>query len=309
MMTELKVNIKSISKTCPKYNPNWELNTVKDIVESHNAVLDAMYHGSDSQGWDMVPNNNLRKPDEKFVDIALHDICTSIKILPEFVQKLKLQFEPMFQQMMKANEEKMMKESDKKKLHKNYGEQPVFFGDMARLSKKLLKRPCCGVLGNETTMYVDAVSTDSSYPSLVVRIRIGKEVKQGDHYHILPLWFKPSQEETALRKNRTWLHLTEEPKLELRGLVVYEKRIKLTEAAVPPAYLPKVQKKVKLRPKNIILPMDDEIEHLMHKEHQVKDNIEDKERPDKKSSTNKQSSQSERGSQKRFRLKPNNMQQ
>ncbi|RCI07202.1 hypothetical protein CU098_014007, partial [Rhizopus stolonifer] len=295
MMTELKFDIKHINKICPKYNPSWELNTVKDIVESHNAVLDAMYHGSDSQGWDTVPNNNLRRADEKFVDIAMHDICTSIKILPEFVQKLKLRFEPIFQQMMKANEEKMVKGSDEKKLHKNFGEQPVFFGDMARLSKKLLMRPCCGVLGNESTMYVDAVSTDSSYPSLVVRLH----GEQKEHYHILPLWFRPSQEETALRKNRTWLHLTEEPKLELKGLIVYEKRIKLTDVAVPSAYLPKVRKKVKLQPKNIKLPMDKEIEHLMHKEDNAKNNTENKEKP----STNKPCSQNERGSQKRFRLK------
>ncbi|KAG1143228.1 hypothetical protein G6F36_015450 [Rhizopus arrhizus] len=111
-------------------------------------------------------------------------------------------------------------------------ETPLFFGDMARLTPKKLDYTCCGALGQTVTLDILGVSPMGKRPWLALKVcAAGKAI--GKHYHVLPLWFRPSDEYSVVKKVHDWVPLTEDQKIVLKATITHEKKIQVSAPEVP----------------------------------------------------------------------------
>ncbi|KAG1351934.1 hypothetical protein G6F62_002841 [Rhizopus arrhizus] len=257
-------------KLRPAYRPHWEKEVMTHILHSHNNVLEAAYRGTTHQRHDAhLPRFDTK---ERFVGLEPVCVATSLEIVPESVLQLKKVFWPLF-------EERMRLYRDGRTLSPGE-ETPLFFGDMARVSLKKLDYTCCGALGQTVPLVILGVSPMGKRPWLALKVCVsGKAI--GKHYHVLPLWFRPSDECSVVKKVHDWLPLTEDQKIELKAIISHEKRIQVSAPKVPQEIkallhgkrtkLTKTEKRElrKLKPKK--LSPDVEMEHILERTNELVD--------------------------------------
>ncbi|KAG1459311.1 hypothetical protein G6F46_007744 [Rhizopus delemar] len=207
----------------PKYNPKWEKDVMTRIVETHNLALLARNCG---KTYGKIDDSQPREEDplsmtEKYLGFVPTAVATSIQLSPESMERLKQTFEPLFQ-------ESMERYGQKTTIHSG-AESPLFFGDFVQLESKIVQHACCGNLNQHVSLDIMGISQTSSKPWLLLKVAI-KGAKRGNHYHILPLWYKPSEEDLVIRRSHHWVDPTNSQKIHIEGRVVHEKRITVVES-------------------------------------------------------------------------------
>ncbi|CAO3600767.1 unnamed protein product [Absidia cylindrospora] len=166
-------SVESVMAVRPKYNPRWEFSLVETMVSSHNRALEKACTskappetvvvddlGNTLGSYD--PVQLVRRP----FTIPIPDYGSSssnnnnnkdnysvLRLIPSSVDDLRVTFEPMYQQHVKVMEQRQPS------WQFLYGEQPVFFGDIA----------------------FGCSSTSSSFPSAVQRLQ---EKNTGADQHV-----------------------------------------------------------------------------------------------------------------------------
>ncbi|KAI8098688.1 uncharacterized protein BX664DRAFT_271439 [Halteromyces radiatus] len=195
-------HLESVEAIRPKYNPQWELALVENMLATHNQALEKKCTSSASTMRVMVdtkgnmvdsydPVQLVRRP------YAMSSDPSVLRLTPCSVDRLKKTFDSFYQQHMET-----MKQTQPswRYLH---GEQPVFFGDIVfdttvpfSCSSPTIRK----ITTMDDTQYITLVVTGWDIGSTMDRgITLRVEVKessssdkQQDSPFILPLWYKPS---------------------------------------------------------------------------------------------------------------------
>ncbi|ORZ15949.1 hypothetical protein BCR42DRAFT_416197 [Absidia repens] len=246
-------SVESVMAVRPKYNPRWEFSLVETMVSSHNralkkactskappetVVVDEL--GTTLGSYD--PVQLVRRPFT--IPIPSYgstsnfskDDYSVLRLTPSSVDELRVAFETMYQQHVKVMEQ------SQPSWQFRYGEQPVFFGDIAFGCTSTSKSPPSAIqrlkeknigADQHVTLVVTGWDLQSSMVSegtlkevpvvdrgLTLRVRV-LELEESndtltlasgsssssfilDNELLLPLWYKPSTFQTLSNLPHHW---------------------------------------------------------------------------------------------------------
>jgi hypothetical protein len=204
----------------PPYNPGWEKNVIRHIIETHNkAVLkhakDGVEMGKSEQriSWPVVETEDplSDSPDSPLKLVKL-PAATIVKLSKEDTDRLQTQYKSVFAEQLENLEVEDLG-----------GERAVYFGTSVYISQNVErgKSTNVGPIGTEVSVTVKAYSKVPTLSCLLLQV----QVESGQY--ILPLWFKPSEYHDIFKLNVEWIPVKEESVL--KGKVDYEYRLGVEE--------------------------------------------------------------------------------
>ncbi|KAI8645158.1 hypothetical protein BD408DRAFT_412348 [Parasitella parasitica] len=219
----------------PKYNPQWEINVIRHIIDTHNkALVEHVQEGIKTGkiqrqlAWSSIieKEDPLGSSSEMPLKLTPLPAATVIKFTAESKDRLAEAYKPYFVQQSKENRRSKWKDCG--------GEQPQLFGNYAYLSQKVIPSNviAVGSVGSEVGVTIKAYSKSPHLPCLVLQVEIDGH-SQNDY--LLPVYYKPSEYNDIFKmRNVTWVPVKNQKSLptHFKGKVDYEYRLGVVEKTV-----------------------------------------------------------------------------
>ncbi|CEI90973.1 hypothetical protein RMCBS344292_05278 [Rhizopus microsporus] len=250
----------------PVYNPEWEAGIVLRIINSHNYALKAKYNGARFEYRDVAENAMQIEDDtnpicfaRKYLTIVPAEDSTGIRLKNESQTRLKSMFEPLFKERMEVYYQKHGRFKGQ--------EEPVFFGKYCMLTERITRHTCCGFVGYTSRLRIDGISPPGK-PWLLLKVTVPKDDPSEEHEHILPLWYKPSDENVFRKLSHHWEDIRQEYQTEIEGKITYDYKLSVQQARWD--MIRKQRKKGKDRVKAVIEHTYDRGSYKMDHPHSTK---------------------------------------
>ncbi|CEP10709.1 hypothetical protein [Parasitella parasitica] len=216
----------------PKYNPQWEINVIRHIIETHNkALVEHVQEGTNTGKvqrqlpWPSIieKEDPLGSSSEMPLKLTPLPAATVVKFSAESREKLCEAYKPYFIQQLKVNGRSKWKDRG--------GEQPQLFGDYVYLSQKVIPSDniAVGSVGSEVGVTIKAYSKSPHLPCLVLKVAIDGH---SENDYLLPVYYKPSEYYDIFKiRNATWTPVKNEKKLptHFKGKIDYVYRLGVVE--------------------------------------------------------------------------------
>ncbi|KAI9276611.1 hypothetical protein BY458DRAFT_433514 [Sporodiniella umbellata] len=193
----------------PKYNPEWEKNVMKRIMEAHNLALRARLNGATCGKLTEkdIPGDPMGECQKYFV-FDTSPIGKSIQLTSESVHRLRQTFETDFKHRSKGSQYPG-------------AEEPMFFGHSVCTDTKRNDES-----GEKATIKVQSTSPPNQDHWMALGVEV---LVSGQSYSdVILLYYRPSDEKMLRNiKPHNWDSLDAEKQIELEGTVVEEQRIDL----------------------------------------------------------------------------------
>ncbi|GAN03354.1 hypothetical protein MAM1_0039c02807 [Mucor ambiguus] len=206
----------------PKYNPEWEQETVKLMLRTHNDAVLALRHAGKpfTEPNVVIENHGQMISSANTYSLKKIDWLLVLKLTPSVTTDLRSVFEPLYHQDVLSSGSP----SGALTWQSANAEEPVFFGDQVLLavnSKQIasqLAQEHGIVVGKQLNFKVVARSVGTRDHGMCLQVQIQ------DAHFILPLWYKPSSFNYLLVQNVDWIPLLDSVRLDepsLQGVVGY----------------------------------------------------------------------------------------
>ncbi|GAN00625.1 hypothetical protein MAM1_0001d00047 [Mucor ambiguus] len=216
----------------PKYNPGWEKNVIRHIIDTHNKALvehvqDGVRNGKIQQRLAWPSTAEKEDPLGSSSDMPLKltplPAATVVKLSSESKEKLCEAFKSYFTQELKVNGKSKWKDCG--------GEQPQLFGDYVYLSQRVISSDAIavGTVGSQVGVTVKAYSNSAQLACLVLKVEIDGNTEND---YLLPVYYKPSEYyEVFKMKYVDWIPVKSEKGLptHFKGKVDYEYKLGVVE--------------------------------------------------------------------------------
>lgn len=177
----------------PKYNPEWEKNVIRHIIETHNKALvehvkEGYKNGKVQQrlAWPTIVEKEdpLGSSSEMPLKLTLLPAATVVKLSSESTEKLCKAYKPYLTRQL-------VKKRGTKWTYRG-GEKLQLFGDYVYLSQKVISSEYIpvGSVGSEVGVTIKAYSNCPPLKCLILKVEI--DGNNGNDY-LLPLYYKPSE--------------------------------------------------------------------------------------------------------------------
>lgn len=219
----------------PKYNPEWEKNVIRHIIETHNKALvehvkDGYKNGKVQQrlAWPTVfeKEDPLGSSSEMPLKLTLLPAATVVKISSESTEKLRKAYRPYLARQL-------VKKRGTKWTYRG-GEKPQFFGDYVYLSQKVISSEYIpvGSVGSEVGVTIKAYSNCPPLTCLILKVEIDGN---NENDYLLPLYYKPSEYFDIFKmRDIEWCPVKSDKSLptHLKGKVDYAYRLGVVEKTI-----------------------------------------------------------------------------
>lgn len=194
-----KGHIVCVKPSKPKYNPTWEIETVNEMIKTHNDAVLTM-----RQNNQKIENRvTIQNLDQSFTSCDLYKLQKinshiTLQLSQETQDYLFKLFSPMYTACNKSEQAEW-------EIHN--AEHPVYFGNEVLLvvneqdKKELLKTQFDIDIGQQVSFQVVQRSQISCESGLALRVKLSVS---DEHFFILPLWYKPSEFNTLIAQNFDW---------------------------------------------------------------------------------------------------------
>lgn len=198
-----KGHVECVAPLRPRYNPEWELKTINNIIKTHNEAILSLRQ-KNQQVENRVTIQNL---DQSFTSCDLYELTT-------YDSHITLQLSKDTQHYLRS----VFSSSPSTaaviaEWENSHAEQPVFFGNEILLvmneeeKKELLKTQFNIELGQQVSFEIlQRSKTTGDHPGLVLRVKL-LIPSAPEHFFILPLWYKPSEFNLLITQNYEWIDI------------------------------------------------------------------------------------------------------